>query len=103
MRRATVVLVILFLAACDRERPKPLSEPGERLFPLRGVIVSRNIDDNSLRIRHEAVPGFMAAMTMDFGVRGTDVQSLPADGTNIAATLHVTERAFWITGVKRIP
>lgn len=101
MRRLTVVLALLFLAACDREQPKPLSEPGERLFPLRGVIVSRNPADNSLRIRHEAVPGFMAAMTMDFRVRGTGVQSLPADGIAIAATLHVTERAFWITNVKR--
>ena len=104
MRRATVLLVSLFLAAaCDRETPKPLSEPGERLYPIRGVIVARNTSENSLRLSHEAVAGFMAAMTMDFSVRGADVQSLPADGKRIQAKLHVTDRAFWITDVKQVP
>ena len=103
MRRAALFLVILFLAACEREKPKPLSEPGEKLHPIRGTIVSRNIGDNSLRLKHEAVEGFMPAMTMDFGVRGADVQSLPADGKRIEAKLHVTDRAFWITDVKQAP
>jgi len=103
MRRATVVLVIFFLAACEREPPKPLSEPGEKLYDIRGVVVSRNTADNSLRLNHEAVAGFMTAMTMEFGVRGADVESLPADGKRIEAKLHVTERAFWLTGVKQVP
>lgn len=106
MPRATVLLVVFFLAfsftACERETPKPLSEPGERLYALEGVIVTRNAGDNSLRVKHEAVAGFMAAMTMDFSVRGAEVRSLPADGTRIEAQLHVTERAFWITGVKQV-
>lgn len=106
MRSATVLLVILFvsffLGACEREKPKPLSEPGERLYALEGVIVTRNPGDNSLRVKHEAVAGFMAAMTMDFSVRGADVQSLPADGKRIEAQLHVTDRAFWITGVQQV-
>jgi Cu/Ag efflux protein CusF len=104
MRAATVLLVILFLAAaCGGEPPKPLSEPGERLYTLTGAIVTRNSGDNSLRLKHEAVAGFMAAMTMDFGVRDEDVQKLPADGNRVEAKLHVTDRAFWITDVKRIP
>lgn len=105
MRRATVLLVILFLAAAcgDDDKPRPLSEPGEKLYDIRGVVVSRSSGDNSLRLDHEAIAGFMAAMTMDFSVRGADVQSLPADGTRIEAKLHVTDRAFWITDVKQVP
>jgi Cu/Ag efflux protein CusF len=104
MRGATVLFVILFFAAACREEPaKPLSEPGERLYSLRGVIVSRNTGDNSLRLKHEEVAGFMAAMTMDFSVRGADVQGLPADGKRVEAKLHVTDRAFWITDVTPIP
>ncbi len=103
MKRATLLLVILFLVACGDETPKPLSEPGEKLYPIRGVIVTRNTADNSLRLKHEAIAGFMAAMTMDFSVRGADVKSLPADGKRIEAKLHVTQRAFWITDVKQVP
>ena len=105
MRRATVLLVILFLAAVcgDDDKPRPLSEPGEKLYDIRGVVVSRSSGDNSLRLDHEAIAGFMASMTMDFSVRGADVQSLPPDGTRIEAKLHVTDRAFWITDVKQVP
>ena len=103
MKRATVFLVSLFFVACTEEPPKPLSEPGERLYPIRGAIVSRNTSDNSLRLNHEAIDGFMAAMTMDFSVRGADVGSLPADGKRVEAKLHVTDRAFWITDVKQVP
>ncbi len=103
MKRAAVCLVVLFLVTCAKETPRPLSEPGEKLHTIRGAIVSRNTGDNSLRLDHEAVAGFMEAMTMDFSVRGADVQSLPADGKRIEAQLHVTDRAFWITGVKQVP
>ncbi len=103
MKRATVLLVILSLVACAEEKPQPLSEPGERLYTIRGVIVSRNAGDNSLRLNHEAVEGFMTAMTMDFRVRGAEVATLPADGQRIEAKLHVTDRAYWITDVKQTP
>lgn len=103
MKRATLLLVILFLVACGDEKPRPVSEPGEKLYPIRGVIITRNAGDNSLRLSHEAIAGFMAAMTMDFSVRGADVKSLPANGERIEATLHVTDRAFWITDVKQVP
>ena len=104
MRRATVLLVVLFLAAaCEREQPKPLSEPGEKLYAIRGIVDARNPGDNSIRLNHEAVAGFMTAMTMDFSVRGADVQSLPPDGKRIEAKLHVTDRAVWITDVKQVP
>ena len=108
MRRAGVLLVVLFVVlflggACEREKPKPLSEPGEKLYGIRGTIETRNPADNTIRLNHEAVAGFMAAMTMDFSVRGADVESLPADGKRIEAKLHVTDLAVWITDVKQVP
>ena len=102
MKRAALFLVVLFLA-CNSEPPLPVSEPGEKLYDIRGVIEARNPADNSVRLRHEAVEGFMAAMTMDFRLRGADVASLPADGKRIEAKLHVTDRAFWITDARPIP
>ena len=40
---------------------------------------------------------------MDYSVRGAKVGELPADGSRIEAKLHVTDRAYWITDVKKIP
>lgn len=103
MKRAGVLVAVLFLFACAQEKPLPVSEPGEKLYTIRGAIVARNTLDNSLRLEHEAVEGFMSAMTMDFRVRGADIDDLPADGKRIEAKLHVTDRAYWITDVKPMP
>ena len=103
MKRGIVFIAILFLFACAEEKPKPLSEPGEKLYTVRGVVLSRNTADNSVNLDHEEIPGFMAAMKMDYSVRGVDVETLPPDGKRIEAKLHVTDRAYWITDIKPIP
>ena len=103
MRRAVVLasLVLLLLACAKAE--KPLSEPGEKLYTLKGTILSRDASDNSVRVDHEAIPGFMEAMTMDYPVRGAKVGELPPDKAKIEARLHVNDDKYWITDVKRVP
>jgi hypothetical protein len=99
------LLVLALLFACSKagDPSKPLSEPGEKLYTVRGVILSRDVTRNSLNVDHERIPDFMEAMTMDYNVRGAKVEALPADKTRIEAKLHVTERSYWITDVKAIP
>jgi protein SCO1/2 len=105
MKRLAVVLVaLLFLVACGEERkPKPLSEPGEKLYDVSGKIISRDERSNSLTVDHRAIPGFMEAMVMDYPVRGAAVAALPPNGAEIAGKLHVTERGYWLTDVKKAP
>ena len=92
MKRAIVVsLALLLIAACGEERkPKPLSEPGEKLYDVHGKIISRDARANSLTVDHREIPGFMVA-------------TLPANNAQIAAKLHVTERSYWLTDVKNAP
>ena len=96
---AACVLLLFAMGCGESPRDRPLNEPGERLYTLKGHIEARDVADNVIRVKHEAIPGFMEAMTMDFTVRGADVAALPPDGTLIEAQLHVTERAYWLTGV----
>lgn len=103
MKPLSLLLALLFLLACSEEAPKPLSEQGEKLYTVRGVILSRDPARNSLHLDHDEIPGFMAAMKMDYNVRGAKVGELPADKTRIEAQLHVTPRSYWLTGVKAIP
>jgi protein SCO1/2 len=100
---SALLCLCLALAACEEKRELPLSEPGEKLYDVRGVILSRDTSENTVRLQHEAIRGFMEAMTMDFGVRGMRVDQLPPDGSRITAKLHVTERSYWITDVTRVP
>lgn len=104
MKRAAFLLLVLALfGACDAdERPKPLSEPGEKLYVVRGVILSRDATSNTVNLDHERIPGFMEAMVMDYSVRGDKVGALPPDKSRIEAKLHVTDRGYWITDVQSI-
>lgn len=104
MRRVpTIILATVLLSFCSREpaADKPLSEPGEKLYALKGKLLSRDSGDNTVRVDHEAIPGYMEAMTMTYSVRGVDVASLPPDGSPVEARLHVTERGYWLTDVKK--
>lgn len=105
MRRVVAVfgMVTLLIAACAKHEPKakPLSVPGEKLYTLDGTIVSRDAGDNTLRIDHKDIPGYMEAMTMDYSVRGAEVNTLPPDQTHIVAKLHVAGDAYWVTDVKK--
>ena len=104
MRYVAGLAVFLSLLACAiQEKAKPLSEAGEKLYTVRGVVVSRSVAENSLKVDHEAIPGFKEAMTMDYQVRGASVGALPADKSRVEAKLHVTDRSYWITDVRRIP
>jgi len=104
MKRAAVLLIALsLLAACGGKEAKPLSERGEKLYALDGRIVSKDTRANSLTVDHKAIAGFMEAMTMEYPVRGANVDALPGNDAHITARLHVTERGYWLTDVKKAP
>ncbi|HEX8151781.1 MAG TPA: copper-binding protein [Thermoanaerobaculia bacterium] len=104
-RPAASVLLLLLAIACagEAKAPKPLSVAGEKLYTVRGKVVARDVGDNTVRLDHEAIPGFMEAMVMDYSLRGADVAQLPANQARIEARLHVTDDGYWLTDVKAIP
>ena len=106
MKRLLALLLLAALVACgggESSQPKPLSVPGEKLYTVRGKVLSRDAADNTLRVDHEAIPGFMEAMTMDYSVRGANVAGIAPDNSRLEAKLHVTDDAYWLTDVKTIP
>jgi protein SCO1/2 len=105
-RLLTALLLTVVTVACggsEAAAPKPLSVPGEKLYTIRGKVVARDAADNTLRVDHEAIPGFMEAMTMDYSVRGANVAGIAPDKSRLEAKLHVTDDAYWLTDVKTIP
>jgi protein SCO1/2 len=100
--RCALLLVagVLLLTACDSGKSRVSHAAAEKVYTMRGVIKARDPRQSTITVDHEAIPGFMEAMTMDYPVRGTAIDRLPPVGSAITARLHVTDDAFWLTDVQ---
>jgi protein SCO1 len=78
------------LVGCHSNPPQHFAEKGvEKTFPVRGTIVST--DATHVTLDHEAVPGFMDAMTMPYKLADPSVVSELHPGDRITATIHVDQ------------
>lgn len=113
MRRtlATILLVspMCGLCSCGGGRPAApaagRADPGEpggpaRSFPLTGVVREVNRGAGIVAIRHDAVPGFMPAMTMPFDLKGQEVLEDLEPGDKVRGTLRVDGREARLEGVE---
>jgi len=98
VRRTVCLLLLAVLFACGKSGPKE-----EKIYAVKGTIVARDAAENMLRVNHEAIPGYMEAMTMDYTVRGAKVTELPPDSSKVEGKLHVTDEGAWLTDVKKMP
>jgi protein SCO1/2 len=65
-------------------------DPGtaaEKWYPIRGVIVSTDADKGEVLLKHDAIPGFMEAMTMSYKLKDPTIMSELHAGDVITATL----------------
>ena len=60
-----------------------------KTFPVRGKVVSVDAAKGSIVLDHEAIPGFMDAMTMPYDLKDKSVASELHPGDRITATLLV--------------
>jgi protein SCO1 len=88
-----LVLVSLLVAGC--EQPGGGAAPADELktFAIRGKIVSVDAAKGSVLLDHEAVPGFMEAMTMPYKVKDRAALGELHPGDRIAAKLLVRKGA----------
>jgi len=75
------------------------SEP-ERRFDLKGKVVSVDKNQREVTIAHEAIKGFMDAMTMPFNVKDDWALSVLAPGQSVEATLVISGDKSWIEGLR---
>ena len=55
------VLTLILSAGCT-------NAPSEKIFDVKGKVVTIDAEKKKVTLDHEAIPGFMAAMTMPFDV-----------------------------------
>jgi protein SCO1 len=104
---ATLALCLVLIAGCRREGPKPeAAEPPPKAaepatttvtYKLVGVVARVNKDAGQVLIRHEAIPGFMDAMTMPFSIKDRDLLDDLRPGDEVEGPLRVVKRGDEVT------
>jgi protein SCO1 len=95
VRCIALVTLLLPAAACHHE-----SEPPARYYQLKGISVDK--DHQQIIVSHDAIPGFMSAMTMPYEVKGDGVLDELAPGDEIAARVAVTPDDVWLDNIVSI-
>ena len=102
MKRLFFFSGLLLVLGCRHESTAPPVPPGtNQAYTVRGVVQEIPDDHRHATIKHEAIPGYMAAMTMDFSVKNTNELNGLAVGDEIMFSLVVTENDDWIEKIQR--
>jgi protein SCO1/2 len=83
---AAAALATAALGAACHERP----EPAARHYDLHGTIVAVNRGSGNVVVQHDAIPGYMSAMTMPYAAGNTQDLTFLENGDEISADLLVT-------------
>jgi protein SCO1/2 len=101
----------LTISCREKESPPPKKPEAPRAentstkqttYSAKGVIQEIKPDGKTAKIKHEAIPGYMSAMTMDFEAKNTnELRGLKA-GDVISFKLVVTDNDGWLEDVKKL-
>ena len=107
IRLLAVIAPLCIAVSCDGSKPvntatNPAVQTHLQTFPVKGVVRELKSDGRTVVIQHEAIPGYMAAMTMPFKVKEAADLSGLRPGDEISFRLRVTEEESWIDRVVRL-
>ncbi len=86
-------VLVLGLVGC-RERAS------ERTYAIKGRVVAVAANQQSVTLAHEAIPGYMPAMTMPFPIKDPRVLEGIEPGDEVEGELVVTEEEGWIARLR---
>lgn len=89
---ALLVMVLMAGPACRREEARSVSSVAAKTesYAITGEVIDVALEKGCLIVRHDAIPGYMPAMTMEFLVEPGDLQNARR-GSRISATMIPSE------------
>jgi protein SCO1/2 len=90
--------MLLILAAAQLACHSRPTGPEQR-YPIKGKVVAVEKRDSTVTIAHEAIPGYMDAMTMPFKLKDERLLNDLAEGDRVQATLVVNGLKSWLEDV----
>jgi protein SCO1/2 len=88
------LLALVALAGCHSGQPTPSQATASqnfKVYKLRGKVVSTNMAKGEVTVDHEAIPGFMDAMTMPYNLKDPTILSELHPGDVITADVLVSQ------------
>jgi Cu/Ag efflux protein CusF len=70
-------------------------------YDLKGRVVSVDKTGKTLTVDHEAIPGFMGAMTMAYPVKDAQLLDGLSPGDQVTAKVVSTGTEFWLENVSK--
>jgi protein SCO1/2 len=102
MKQIIFLCGLLLVIGCKRETSAPpISDATNQTYSVRGVVQAIAADLHHATIKHEKIPSYMAAMTMDLSVKNTNELTGVSGGDEITFTLVVTADDDWIENIQR--
>jgi protein SCO1 len=99
---AIVVLLAIAIAGCTSSRTEDAAKSGPaKEYPLHGEIRGLDAGQHVATIKHDAIPGFMNAMTMGYPVKDQDEFSKLKVGDEINATVYVKDDDMWVGKIQK--
>jgi protein SCO1/2 len=90
------LLAVVVFSGCHSS-PKAGSEPitnsSYKVYKLRGKVVSTDAAKGEVTLNHEAIPGFMEAMTMPYKLKDANIVGELHPGDTITADVLVSQNA----------
>ncbi|MGA8530269.1 MAG: SCO family protein [Acidobacteriaceae bacterium] len=98
---AAVLAVVVFLGGCrSAERSSGSAAAGQQAgvkqYPIRGVVLSSDVQTGQVTVDTQAIPGYMGAMTMPYTLRQPNIASELHPGDTITGVLTPTDNADYL-------
>lgn len=99
---------LLLAGGCGRNEPEtasstpPAADTNRQVFQVRGVVQAVRPRQKEVEIKHEAIPGYMPAMTMPFDVKDTNELAGLEPGERVSFRLVVTATEGWVEQLRKI-
>src|SRR4051812_41819672 len=95
--KATITIVSFALLTFLITGCSPTSGDKEKIYDIKGKVVSVDAEKKTVRLDHEDIPGFMKAMEMDFPVQDSKLLAGLKAGGAVHGRLKVKDSNYVIT------
>jgi protein SCO1 len=103
------ILVVPLLSACQKSVPSNAQaaetvapSTNERVFEVKGVVKALRPARKEIEIKHDAIPGYMPAMTMPFDVKDTNELTGLQLEQPVVFRLTVTDTDGWVDKIRQL-